>query len=163
MENKRLIELIKKTQKWFYDRNLQTQNPDKQFLKLFEEIGELASGLAKKQDDVVKDSIGDIAVVLIGLTLQLGIDTKEVFPHTESVPSTNSNKEEDHFILLLDQSVAAYFSRQNYQLKNVAFELIRISKFLNIDFTECLGLAYEEIKDRTGRLVDGVWVKEEDL
>lgn len=48
MENKRLVELIKKTQKWFYDRNLQTQNPDKQLLKLFEEIGELASGLAKK-------------------------------------------------------------------------------------------------------------------
>lgn len=62
MENKKLIELIKKTQKWFYDRNLQTQNPDKQFLKLFEEIGELASGLAKKQDDVIKDSIGDIYV-----------------------------------------------------------------------------------------------------
>ncbi|OFR15806.1 hypothetical protein [Streptococcus sp. HMSC072G04] len=101
--------------------------------------------------------------MLIVLTLQLGIDTKEVFPHTESVPSTNSNKEEDHFILLLDQSVAAYFNRQNYQFKNVAFELIRVSKFLNIDFIECLGLAYEEIKDRTGRLVDGVWVKEEDL
>lgn len=70
MENKKLIELIKKTQKWFYDRNLQTQNPDKQFLKLYEEIGELASGMAKKKEDVIKDSIGDVAVVLIGLTLQ---------------------------------------------------------------------------------------------
>ena len=163
MENKRLVELIKKTQKWFYDRNLQTQNPDKQFLKLFEEIGELASGLAKKQDDVVRDSIGDIAVVLIGLTLQLGIDTKEVFPHIESVPSTNSNKEEDHFILLLDQSVAAYLNRQNYQLKNVVFELVRITKFLNLDFAECLEIAYEQIKNRTGKLIDGIWVKEEDL
>ena len=101
--------------------------------------------------------------MLIGLTLQLGIDTKEVFQHTESVPSMNSNKEEDHFILLLDQSVAAYFNRQNYQLKNVAYELVRVAEFLNVDFTECLDLAYDEIKDRKGRLVDGVWVKEEDL
>ena len=163
MENKKLLELIKKIQKWFYDRNLQTQNPDKQFLKLYEEIGELASGIAKKKEDVIKDSIGDVAVVLIGLTLQLGIDTKEIFPNLESVPPTNSNKCEDHFILLLDQSVAAYLNRQKFQLKNVTFELIRVAEFLNINFTECLGLAYEEIKDRKGRLVGGVWVKEEDL
>lgn len=163
MENKRLVELIKKTQKWFYDRNLQTQNPDKQFLKLYEEIGELASGMAKKKEDVIKDSIGDVAVVLIGLTLQLGIDTKEIFPNLESVPPTNSNKCEDHFILLLDQSVAAYLNRQNYQLKNVVFELVRITKFLNLDFAECLEIAYEQIKNRTGKLIDGIWVKEEDL
>lgn len=30
------------------------------------------------------------------------------------------------------------------------------------DFEECVALAYDEIKDRKGRLVDGVFVKEKD-
>lgn len=80
MENKQLKDLIAKVQSWFYDRNLQTQDPNKQFLKLYEEIGELSRGLAENDEDVTKDSIGDITVVLIGLTLQLGIKTEEIFP-----------------------------------------------------------------------------------
>ncbi len=36
-------------------------------------------------------------------------------------------------------------------------------KGINVDYVECLGLAYEEIKDRKGKLVDGVFVKESDL
>ena len=31
MENKQLKDLIAKVQRWFYDRNLQTQDPNKQF------------------------------------------------------------------------------------------------------------------------------------
>lgn len=79
MENKQLKDLITKVQRWFYDRNLQTQDPNKQFLKLYEEIGELSRGLAENDEAVTKDSIGDITVVLIGLTLQLGIKTEEIF------------------------------------------------------------------------------------
>nr|UWI36349.1 MAG: MazG-like family protein [Bacteriophage sp.] len=34
---------------------------------------------------------------------------------------------------------------------------------LDLDVTECLGLAYEEIKNRKGKMVNGTFVKEEDL
>ena len=84
MENKQLKDLIVKVQRWFYDRNLQTQDPNKQFLKLYEEIGELSRGLAENDEEVTKDSIGDITVVLIGLTLQLGIKTEEIFPENNT-------------------------------------------------------------------------------
>ena len=84
MENKQLKDLIAKVQRWFYDRNLQTQDPNKQFLKLYEEIGELSRGLAENDEEVTKDSIGDITVVLIGLTLQLGIKTEEIFPENST-------------------------------------------------------------------------------
>ena len=80
MENNNLKDLISKVQKWFYDRNLHTQEPNKQFLKLYEEIGELSRGIAEKDEEVTKDSIGDITVVMIGLSLQLGINTKETMP-----------------------------------------------------------------------------------
>ena len=33
----------------------------------------------------------------------------------------------------------------------------------NTDVTECLGIAYEEIKNRKGKMINGTFVKEEDL
>ena len=163
MKNEKFNELISKVQKWFYDRNLQTQDPNKQFLKLYEEIGELSRGLAENDEAVIKDSIGDIAVVLIGLTLQLGIKTADIFPENATFVLLNAAKKEDYFVLVMDQSLVAYFNRQDYQLKNVVYELMRVAYLLDYNFTDCLEIAYEEIKDRKGKLVDGVWIKEERL
>ncbi|UYD72178.1 DNA-binding protein [Staphylococcus phage LJT-1] len=95
------VELIKQ---WAKDRNLQTGKPEGQMLKLLEEAGELASGIAKSNDHVTRDSVGDIFVVLTVLCLQL-----------------------------------------------------------DIDIEECIDMAYDEIKDRKGKLINGVFVKEEDL
>lgn len=41
--------------------------------------------------------------------------------------------------------------------------LIVLAAQLNLDLVECLEIAYEEIKDRKGRMVNGTFVKEEDL
>lgn len=97
-------ELIKQVEQWFIDRNLHTADPNKQMLKLFEELGEVASGMARNDLEEIKDGIGDTLVVLIGLSMQL-----------------------------------------------------------EMNITQCLNVAYNEIKDRKGRLINGVFVKEEDL
>jgi len=41
--------------------------------------------------------------------------------------------------------------------------LINIATRNNLSITECLEAAYNDIKDRKGRMVDGVFVKESDL
>ena len=41
--------------------------------------------------------------------------------------------------------------------------LINIATRNNLSITECLDAAYNDIKDRKGRMVDGVFVKEADL
>ena len=41
--------------------------------------------------------------------------------------------------------------------------LINIAERNNVTLTECLEVAYNDIKDRKGRMVDGVFVKEADL
>lgn len=41
--------------------------------------------------------------------------------------------------------------------------LICMSKQLGIDFTECVEYAYNEIKDRKGKLINGIFVKEADF
>lgn len=96
--------LTNKIEQWAIDRNLHTADPNKQLLKLGEEFGELCQGQAKGKRDQVKDSIGDMYVVMTILSMQLGIDIRD-----------------------------------------------------------CIDMAYDEIKDRRGRMIDGVFIKEGDL
>ena len=41
--------------------------------------------------------------------------------------------------------------------------IIVLAHQLDLDVTECLSIAYEEIKNRKGKMVNGTFVKEEDL
>ena len=54
-------------------------NPDKQTVKLIEEVGELAHEICrgKYDSDELKDAFGDIQVVLIILGDMLGIDVEQ--------------------------------------------------------------------------------------
>ena len=97
-------------------------------------LGSYQEASLKKDEEVTKDSVGDITVVLIGLTLQLGINTKEIFPEQEKFIFSEAAKTEDYFVLMMDQALASYFNRQGYQLKSVVHELMRISQMLNYDF-----------------------------
>ena len=90
---------------WAYERNIiDVKNTPKQFMKVTEELGELAEGINKDNQGQIKDSLGDILVTLIIL-----------------------------------------------------------SRDLDVDLLDCLRGAYDVIKDRTGKTVNGVFVKEEDL
>ena len=89
---------------WAIYRGLDQADPHKQFLKVSEEFGEIAEGLAKGNFDLTEDAIGDTYVTLVILAAQLGT------------------------------SIEA-----------------------------CVMKAYDEIKDRTGEMKNGVFVKSEDL
>lgn len=70
-----MIETIRKIEEWAEARNLVNgSTPQAQMLKLMEEVGELAGGIAKNKPDVIVDSVGDVVVVLTILCAQLGID-----------------------------------------------------------------------------------------
>ncbi len=96
--------LIPKVRKWAEDRDLiHIENTGKQFMKINEELGELASALLKKQRKKAKDGLGDTFVTLL------------------------------------------------------------ITAFQNdLDPTECLQIAYDEIKGRTGTTKNGTFIKDED-
>lgn len=96
--------MFKLIEQWATDRNLHTADPNKQMLKLMEETGELASAMARSNDALTKDAVGDIVVVLTVLCTQL-----------------------------------------------------------NISIEECIQIAYDEIKDRKGKMINGVFIKEADL
>ena len=104
MQTKLPLDITGQIEQWAIDRGLHNADPSKQMLKLMEEVGELAEGLAKDKPDAVQDAIGDAYVVLTILSMQLGMDIRQ-----------------------------------------------------------CVKMAYDEIKDRKGRMVNGVFVKESDL
>lgn len=46
---------------------------------------------------------------------------------------------------------------------DVIVTLVGICTILKLDINDCIDIAYEEIKDRKGELIDGLFVKESDL
>ena len=62
---------------WAMERGLDVADPNKQMLKLIEEVGELAQGMAKGNRAQIIDSIGDIHVVLTNISTQLDLDIED--------------------------------------------------------------------------------------
>ena len=97
-------DLIQQVEGWAYNRALHNADSSKQFLKVVEEVGEVARALARGDREGLEDGIGDVMVTLIILAMQ---------------------------------------NKMSVQV--------------------CLNRAYNEIHDRTGEMVDGVFVKSSDL
>ena len=159
---------IEKVKQWFIDRGLKNSGRlDKQSLKLSEEFGELCAGYLKKNEQLTKDSIGYCAVVIVGLALLIKEDVDKVFEGLKPVEEVdvmncfrclNLN-----ICAILSYSDRRYGGICRYDLASAVDYLKSISNILGYDFEECFELAYNEIKDRKGRWIDGSFVKEEDL
>ena len=67
-------------------------NATKQMLKLTEEVGELSGAIAKNNKTDQIDAIGDIQVVLIILSEQLGINYKEALESAYNVIKNRTGK-----------------------------------------------------------------------
>ena len=159
-----LQQLIKNIEQWAEDRNLiEGSTPQKQFIKLMEEFGELCSGVAKNKPDVIKDSIGDCFVVTVILKCQ--------FKTNLFIRPSSLNKNLDVSLILARVARdAALIPRDNLSeqvkleiINGIVRHLMNISILLDVDFENCVQSAWDEIKDRKGRMIDGVFVKEGDL
>jgi len=157
---------LENVKQWFVDRDLENGGRlDKQSLKLSEEFGELCAGYLKKNEQLTKDSIGDCAVVIVGLALLIKEDVHKIFKtsgYDRDVMTCFGflNQNISEFQLCQDFGddgiLELYLSRTIYWLKSLSIAL-------SYSFDECFELAYQEIKDRKGRWIDGTFVKEEDL
>jgi len=68
---------------WAEARNLiEGATTHAQMVKLMEEAGELASGIARGNEELIKDSIGDCVVVLTILAKQCNMSIEECIEHS---------------------------------------------------------------------------------
>nr|DAR79846.1 MAG TPA: NTP-PPase-like protein [Caudoviricetes sp.] len=169
-----LQQLIKNIEQWAEDRNLiKGSTPQKQFIKLMEEFGELCAGIARNDKDKIKDSIGDCSVVVIILTKQLNANNLGFITAYKAADFSTENSE----IICLRASgvlgnASSYLmymtsSESKSRLADVLLRFIlyisKIALNFELNLESCLISAYNEIKDRKGRMINGVFVKESDL
>ena len=72
-------------------------------------------------------------------------------------------KSEMDFYIIYDDLRNVYDKSLKLEMGDILVTLIILSKQLDIDLVECLEMAYEKIKGRKGKTVDGIFLKEEDL
>lgn len=160
-------------QNWAIQRELDEAEPSKQMLKLWEEFGELCGGIAKAKDDIITDSIGDLYVVLAILDLQylgtqLSTLTIKQLEHNYKSIRNNDNYTTDDYIKMFTESVVKLNENTGFTfIDGIMLELVTllycIAKSLDKDFIYCIQQAYDEIKERKGQLINGVFVKASDL
>lgn len=158
-------ELIKQVEQWSIERGLNAADPDKQRLKLWEEFGELNAAIARDNRDDVIDAIGDMLVVIIIYCQQQGYhETKELFEikvyFFKLLKLLNINDAEilDYIAkCILDTRITIECMQDFLTI------LACMAERLDTTLEECLQSAYDEIKDRKGKMINGVFVKESDL
>ena len=170
-----LQELISNIEQWAEDRNLiEGSTPQKQMLKLMEEFGELCSGVSKNKPEMIKDSIGDCFVVLVILNHQLeGVINIPILLSDVCAGLRKAEMTDDKDVtLLLTTTYLGRLSRAvavievEEVIESLAFvisALFVLSSKLYLDFQDCIKHAYDQIKNRKGKMINGVFVKEEDL
>lgn len=85
-------ELVFSVEQWSKDKGLDKADSSKQFLKVTEEVGEVAAALARSDMNELKDGIGDTIVTLIILAQQNGMTIEECLSQAYGVISKRSGK-----------------------------------------------------------------------
>lgn len=155
-------ELIEKVRTWSVERGLDTADPTKQRLKLWEEFGELNAAIARDNREGAIDAIGDMLVVMIIYCQQSKCYLDELF---EPYEANTAHWNEIEIYKMIDFAGMEIFKTRESicAIKNITTNLSGVAYKLNTSLERCLQSAYNEIKDRRGRMVNGVFVKESDL
>lgn len=157
-------ELIKKVEEWSIERGLNTADPNKQRIKLWEEFGELNAAIARDNHDLIQDSIGDMLVVLIIYCQQLNYPIQIKSLSAIDVDPCDSFKRIE-ISTLMDFTAFRIFQSRNFidDIYEIIGMLDKIAERYDMELEKCLQSAYDAIKDRKGKMINGVFVKEEDL
>lgn len=174
-------ELVENVKAWSIAKGLDKAEPIKQMQKLSEEWGELNQAKAKSNPEQLKDSIGDVLVVLIILSQQLNFEDINKLVNANFYEDKNeiSVASTDKMLLIgtivighIANALAteatrdkALFQRMIIErsIVHLAYTLDAIAARENTSTIECFELAWNEIKGRTGQMVNGVFVKSEDI
>lgn len=169
---------IKLVSQWAHDRGLTDQTNDalrSQFIKGVEEGGEISESVLNRDKEGLVDSIGDELVVLTIMCINVGLDPENYIKRVrydelakfDSFESAVSSVEALEICCQYNMwlgGLARAVAKQEPISQHVTLlvhNLNQLATLLCVDIGECYRTAYNEIKNRTGRKVDGVFVKDE--
>ena len=164
-------ELVPLIQEWAKERKIYEQlTPFDELLKTHEEVGELIKACYDDDKPAIQDAIGDVMVTLINYCYFKKIDFVKVYEQIQYDDSETINI----YCALTVNDIIAFFLRV---IANSSYKPLKVTIFINVinilrnlqnitinnntTLEECLNIAYNEIKNRTGRIINGKFVKDE--
>lgn len=159
----RIDELNTKIIEWACEREIDRKGTIQgQAIKTIEEMSELVKGICKNDIDLIKDSIGDVYVTLvIGCMLN---DSNICENYT--IDGGRFRDRERMLRMIGTEIITVSSCDEPYDYFYVA-KLVKLLESIAIEYStslrECVELAYDEISNRKGKMINGVFVKEADL
>lgn len=176
---------IPKVLQWAEDRNLiKGATPKDQYAKLIEEISEFTIGIDEDNIDEIKDGLGDTLVVATILAAQTGTTINESVEAFDTLVSQAHATKTDkwfarptytqdvdgliHNVVNFVGELSNGLSKKNpdkvrFGIGGLVRTIAVISTRFDTELADNYAESYEVIKDRKGRMVDGAFIKQEDL
>lgn len=159
-------DLIAKIEQWAEDRNIiKGSKPVDQAMKLFSEFGELADNVGKGRD--CRDDIGDVFVVLAIMCKQLNTPIRITGAEYLAATLQSGNTKPKSIVASLSVFLGSFVSSaedgESDSVGIILASLINLSHYYSVcSLDECVQIAYNDIKDRTGIMHNGVFIKSTD-
>lgn len=139
---------------WAEDKGiLENATPLTQLKKTFEELTELISALIDKSTEEVQDAIGDVNITLI------------ILNKLQKIKPNDGESVGDNVFLLANWIVEIF--QKLTKNKDISLDVIRaqdvlhkVAKENSFTLASCTQSAYEVIAKRTGKMQNGVFVKD---
>lgn len=170
-------ELVPLIQEWAKEREIYEQlTPFDELLKTHEEVGELIKACYDDDPIAIQDAIGDTMICLINYcyfvfknkdyAIEI-IKARYMFDSFEWSSTKNYLVYITRLLIILFNEEFLLQENSNHT-RNVFFRLSHISQLIekiaqdnNTTIEECLNIAYNEIKNRKGRIINRKFVKDE--
>jgi len=170
---KTIQELVPLIQEWAKERKIYEELTSfDELLKTHEEVGELIKACYDNDKRAIQDAIGDVLVTLINYCYMVEEDVNHIIKH--ALTTTPDTKSPPVRLAIFSEMVLAdllrYECKQGFKLSHISpysntlyiiKNLIRIALLKSTTLEESLNIAYNEIKNRKGKMINGKFVKNE--
>ena len=169
---KTIQELVPLIQEWAKERGIfDKSTPFDQLLKTHEEVGELIKACYDNEKPAIQDAIGDVLVTLINYCHFIEQDV--INGIKQAVELSVSELEIILLVMGVYSSLGKLISINMWEkdgesseingirVFSIVYYLNNIARLENTSLEECLNIAYNEIKNRTGKMINGKFVKDE--
>lgn len=140
-------------EQWAAERGIyEHSTPEAQLLKALSELGELADAVIKNDMEGIADGIGDLIVCYVNYAKMTGL--KIVKPFYFSVGDIWINDYE--LIGIAAHRIGGFLCHDDEQIKTICLpEIYVLACNKGLDLMGCCEHAWNQIKDRCGRMVPG--------
>ena len=169
---KTIQELVPLIQEWAKEREIYEKlTPFDELLKTHEEVGELIKACYDNDKPVIQDAIGDVMVTLINYCYFIELDAIEYIKQAVDLSVTgyytisyvmNAHNALGRLISLYVWNEGKEISKPSgLRVFSILHYLNGIAHLENTTLEECLNIAYNEIKNKKGKIINGKFVKDE--